>query len=89
MTLLVLGAVLLVAAHHPVRNRALVHLVIWHELAAGVVSDVWFITRDYIPNEFYHGFIVVHLVVIGTGIRALRRTPTPGPPARATARATT
>lgn len=76
-TLLVLGGMLLVVARHPVRNRAFAHLVIWHELAAGVLSDAWFITRDYIPNEFYYGFIVVHLVVIATAIRALRRTPMP------------
>lgn len=81
-TMLVLGAMLLVAARHPVRNRAFAHLVIWHELAVGVISDAWFISRDYIPDAFYLGFIVVHLVVIGTGIRALRGTPMPGDEAR-------
>lgn len=76
-TLLVLGAMLLVVARRPVQNRMFAHLVIWHELVAGVLSDAWFISRDYIPNEFYYGFIVAHLIVIATGIRALRRTPTP------------
>lgn len=82
-TLLVLGGMLLVVSRQPVRNRAFAHLVIWGEVVRGVLADVWFISRDYIPNEPYYAFIVVHLVVIVTGIRALRRTPT------ATAAATT
>lgn len=74
--LLVLGAVLLVASRRPIRNRLFAHLVIWHELIVGVGFDGWFISRDYIPNGVYVGFIAVHLIVIVTGIRALRRTPT-------------
>lgn len=74
-SLFVLGAMLLVASRDPVRNRAFAHLVIWHELIVGVVSDAWFISRDYIPNGAYVGFIVLHLIVIATGVWALRRTP--------------
>lgn len=73
--LLVLGALLLVASRDPVRNRLFAHLVIWHEVVAGVLDDLWFISRDYVADGFYVGFIVVHLVVIATGVRALRRTP--------------
>lgn len=85
-TLLVLGGMLLVVARRPVQNRMFAHLVIWHELAAGVLSDAWFITRDYIPDAFYYGFIVVHLVVVATAVRALRRTPMPATVAGDTAR---
>lgn len=80
-TLLVLGPMLLVAARHPVRNRAFAHLVIWHELAVGVLADAWFISRTYIPDAFYFGFIVVHLAVVATAIWALRRTQMPAPEA--------
>lgn len=75
LDLIVLGAFLLVASRDPVRNRLFAHLVIWHELVAGVLDDAWFISRDYVADGFYLAFIGVHLVVIVTGIRALRRTP--------------
>ena len=71
---LALGVVLLMAARDPVRNRVLAWAVIAVELGAGVLADAWFIGRDYIPDGFYLAFIVVHLVVIGTGVRALRRS---------------
>jgi hypothetical protein len=73
-SLLPLGAILLMAARDSSRNRLLVHLVIWHELTAGVVADAWYIGRGYVSTGFYLGFIVLHLVIVGTGIRALRRT---------------
>lgn len=72
--LIPLGAILLVASRTPTRNRLLVHLAIWHEAVAGVLGDAWFISREYSSDAFYLGFIVVHLVVIATGVRALRRS---------------
>ncbi|MDX1657853.1 MAG: BphX family protein [Nitriliruptorales bacterium] len=76
-TLIPLGAVLLVASRDPIRNRLFAHLVIGHEIVAGILDDLWFISRDYASDAFYLGFIVVHVTVIATGIRALRRTPRP------------
>lgn len=75
VSLIPLGAVLLVAARDPLPNRLLVHLVIWHEVIAGVLDDAWFISRDYINGGFYVGFIVVHAIVIATAIHVLRRAP--------------
>lgn len=74
LTLIPLGAALLVAARDPLRNRLFAHLVIAHELLVGVLADIWFISRDYSSAAFYLAFIAVHLVVIATGIRALRLT---------------
>lgn len=77
LDLLVLGGVLLAAARRPGRHRILVHLVIWHEIVAGILDDAWFISRDYVANGFYIGFIGVHLVIIVTAIAVLRRLPSP------------
>jgi hypothetical protein len=72
--LIPLGAVLLVAARDPVRNRLLVYLVVGRELTAGVVADVLLIWRGDVSTGFYLGFIVLHLIVVGTGVWVLRRT---------------
>lgn len=72
--LLPLGAVLLVAARDPVRNRLLVYLVVGRELTAGVVADVLLIWRGNVSTGFYLGFIVLHLIIAGTGVWVLRRT---------------
>jgi hypothetical protein len=77
ISLLAMGGVLLVAARTPRDNRLLVHLVIWHEVGAGVLADAWYVLQGDVTTGFYLGFIVVHLVVIATGVRALRRTPAP------------
>lgn len=75
LSLLALGGILLVASRAAERNRILVHLVVWHEIAAGVLADVWYISRGYLAAGFYLGFILVHLLIIATGVRVLRRTP--------------
>jgi hypothetical protein len=74
LSLLPLGAILLVAARAPNRNRLLVHLVIWHELAAGVVADAWYLSRGNVSTGFYLGFIALHLLIVATAVRVLRRT---------------
>jgi hypothetical protein len=88
MTLLALGGVLLVAARNPIEHRSLVHVVIWHEVGSGILADAWFISRDYAPDAVNWAFIALHLVVIATGIRALRRTPRPVAPTSTPAPAT-
>lgn len=74
LALIPFGAVLLVAAREPVRNRLLVHLVIAHEAIVGIVDDLWFISRDYVTNGVMYGWIVVHTIVIISAIWVLRRT---------------
>jgi cell division protein FtsX len=75
LELLVLGAAVLVAARDPERYRLMAHVVLWHEIVVGVAADAWFISRTYIADGFYLGFIAVHLAVIASGIWALRRAP--------------
>lgn len=70
-----MGALLLVAAREPVRNRLFVWLAIAHEAVAGILDDIWFITRDYTEPGFLYGWIVLHVIVIVTGLRVLRRAP--------------
>lgn len=73
LDLLVLGGILLYAARNdPSRHRMLVLLVLWQEAIRGVLADIWMIGQPYASTAFYLAFIVFHLVVIGTGIRALR-----------------
>lgn len=80
LDILVLGAALLYAARNdPSRHRLLVHVVLWQEAIRGVLADVWMMGRPYASAAFYLGFIVFHLVVIGTGVRALRKTQTTYP----------
>lgn len=76
LSLIPLGAVLLVAARDPLRHRLLVHLVIWHEIGAGVVADLGLILGGNVTTAFYLGFIGVHLGVAGTGVWLLHRTRT-------------
>ena len=73
LDLIVLGVALLYAARNdPARHRLLIHVVIWLEATRGVLVDVWIISRSYSSAGFYVGFIVFHLVLIGTGVAALR-----------------
>jgi hypothetical protein len=68
----VIGAALLYFSRDPRRHIALVWTVIFLEVVRGIVDDIYLIARGYDPI-FYAAFIVVHLVVILTGLAALRR----------------
>lgn len=73
LDLLVLGVALIYAAStDPVAHRIVAHVVIWQEAVRGVLADVWVISRPYAAAGFYLGFIVFHLIVIVTGVIALR-----------------
>lgn len=67
-----LGAMMLYASRHPGGNRLLVMTVILMEVVAGVIADTIWIARGH-PPVIYIPFIVVHLVIIGTGITFLGR----------------
>lgn len=73
LDLLVLGVVLLVAARNAWDHRVLAYVVIGQEAIRGILADVWFAARPFNSAVFYLGFIVVHVVIIATGVRALRR----------------
>ncbi|HNS04352.1 MAG TPA: BphX family protein [Anaerolineae bacterium] len=59
------------AARNPRRYIGAVWLLIWLELWHGIIDDIYLIARGYNAAS-YIGFIVVHLIIIVTGIWAAR-----------------
>ncbi len=68
----VLGAMALVAARAPVQNRIMAWTLIWAEAFRGIVVDVIWITRGYSLSS-YAVFIVIHLIIIVTGVVFVRQ----------------
>lgn len=69
----VLGAFLLWASRRPTAHVGLVPLIIAIELVVGIADDLYMITmRTYTVDAVYYGFIVLHLLIILTGIAAYR-----------------
>ena len=68
----VTGVALLLAARNPVRHVALVWLVLGLEVVRGIVDDLYLLARGY-DVGIYVGWIVLHAVIIVTGLLALRR----------------
>jgi hypothetical protein len=69
---LVIGVVLIAFAPRHGERMALVWAVLGMEVIRGIAVDVWFLTRGYDP-PIYVGWIVVHLIIILTGLYAIRR----------------
>ena len=59
------------ASFNPRRYLGAVWLLVWLELLHGVVDDVYLIARGY-DAVGYLAFIVVHLIIIVTGILFVR-----------------
>lgn len=74
----VLGVMLLYAARHPAQSRMLVLAVIGAEIFRGVVADIVWIMRGYSAAS-YIPFIIIHLVIILTGLVFLRQAATQAP----------
>ncbi len=72
LDLVVIGACLLVAARAPQRAVPVVWLVLALELVRGICDDVYMLAQGYSP-QIYVGFIVLHVVIIVTGLVSLRR----------------
>lgn len=68
----VLAVMLLYASRHPAQSRLLVLAVIGAEIFRGVLADIVWIMRGYDPAG-YVAFIVIHLIIIVTGLVFLRR----------------
>lgn len=67
-----IGTGLLVASRSAALAKALVWTVIAIELAKGIIFDIYMIIRGYdIPGFVI--WIVIHAIIIGTGLLALRR----------------
>ncbi len=60
------------ASRDPLKYLGAVWLLVWLELLHGVVDDVYLIAHGY-DAVSYLVFIVVHLIIIGTGIMFARQ----------------
>ena len=84
----VIGAALWFFSDRPYESRALIWTVLGLELIRGIVDDIYMLIRGYDP-AFYIGWIVLHTIIILTGLWSLRSaseeahpTPTPDKPAQ-------
>ncbi len=73
LDLLVIGAFLIWAARRPLKYIALVWVIVWLELIRGIADDLYLIAQGYQAGG-YIAFIVIHIVIIGTGILFARET---------------
>ncbi len=60
------------ASRDPLKYLGAVWLIVWLELLHGVVDDVYLIANGY-DAVGYIIFIVVHLIIIGTGVMFARQ----------------
>jgi hypothetical protein len=68
----VLGAMALVAARSPLENKIMAWVIIWTEVFRGALADAIWIGRGYSATS-YLAFIVIHLVIIVTGVLFVRQ----------------
>lgn len=67
-----LGAAMLYASRRPERSGSLIVAIILAEVFRGIFADVIWITRGYAAAS-YIPFIVIHVIIIVTGILFWRR----------------
>lgn len=72
LDLLVIGLYLLHASRDPLKHLSIVWLVVALEAVRGILDDIYMIARGY-AAPVYAGFIVLHLIIIATGIACVRR----------------
>lgn len=72
LDLLVIGGFLLHASRDPLKHVPIVWLVVALEAVRGILDDIYMIAQGY-AAPVYIGFIVLHLVIIATGIRSVRQ----------------
>jgi len=82
----VVGAALLLASRVPAQARVLVGTVLGLELVRGIGHDIYMMVRGYEATPFVV-WIVIHTVLIVTGLVFLRRAESPGLRAPVDARA--
>ena len=68
----VIGGALMIAARNPARHLSLVWTVLALEVVRGIADDVYLLARGY-QMAPYLIWIVLHAVIVATGLWALRR----------------
>lgn len=71
----VLGAMALYASRTPEKSGLLVLTLVWAEVFRGVLADALWIARGYSASS-YLPFILLHLIIIVTGVLFLRQEAT-------------
>lgn len=66
-----IGTFALWASRNPARYLGAVWALVWLEFAHGVLDDIYLISRGY-DTVGYLVFIVIHLIIIVTGVIAVR-----------------
>lgn len=61
------------ASRKPAKYASAAILLIWLEITHGVLDDIFLIARGYDASG-YIAFIVIHLIIIATGVWAVRQT---------------
>ena len=84
LDMLVIGIFLLFASRDPLRYIPVAWLVIALEIVRGVLDDIYMIARGY-PAAGYIAFIAIHLLIILTGVWAIRSAQASGRTAQAVA----
>lgn len=69
----VVGVFLIIASANPIQNRILIYAVLALELLRGIGHDIYLLSRGYAAAPFYITFIVVHIIIMATGLLFLRR----------------
>ena len=72
LDMIVIGAYMLYASRAPNRHFSIVWLVIALEIVRGILDDIYMIFQGYAPL-FYLAFILVHLIIIFTGVLSVRK----------------
>ncbi len=72
LDLLVTGAYMLYASRDPGKHLSIVWLVVALEIVRGILDDIYMLIQGY-AAPFYIGFIVLHLVIIVTGVVFVRQ----------------
>ena len=72
LALSAIGISLLIASRHPAQSKSLVRTVILFELIWGIFSDLYQLWRGH-PWQVAGTWIVIHLIIITTGLLFLRK----------------
>lgn len=73
-----IGVAVLIASRIPSQTKTLVWTVIGIELARGIIADIYMLARGINPTGLIV-WLVIHTVIIVTGLHALRRAGLVGP----------
>lgn len=69
---IVMGAYMIYASREPAKHFSIVWLVIGYEILRGIVDDLFLIAQGY-PVASYVAWIVIHLIIITTGVMFTRQ----------------